>query len=292
METEIKKLSQGTIKLYERSLKKLTDLNIDYKNADNMQNCIDDISNIKFNDKKIGTSCQKVYLSAILWYYKSNNVENDNTGIISKYIKDIIKKNTEKYDKNELNEKEIGVFVEWDKIEDVCEKLRENREKSASQFKKYITIALYVYFPPRRLEDYSEMIVLNSQKDIIDDNNNYYLMNPPTFIFNKYKTKEKYGTQKFSVPNKLNIMLSEYVEKYKLMNKKLLGNNKKDLSDKIKRIFFASIQKNISVNTMRHSYISYQQEKGLLKSTENKKTLAKQMGHSHYIQQDIYVKNK
>jgi hypothetical protein len=33
------------------------------------------------------------------------------------------------------------------------------------------------------------------------------------------------------------------------------------------------------------------QQNGFLKTTKEKKILAEKMGHSHHIQQDIYVKN-
>ena len=48
--------------------------------------------------------------------------------------------------------------------------------------------------------------------------------------------------------------------------------------------------KKVSVNTMRHSYISHMQKMGFLSTTKDKKILAETMGQSHHTQQDIYVK--
>lgn len=288
--TKMLELSHTTIKNYTSCLLNLDKSGINYKDIDDIDTIIEKISNIKIKNKNINHGSLKVYLSAVMWYYKSNNIVNQNLEKISKKITELVKKCVDIYDNNELNEKEKEVFVAWTDVKKACDILFEKRNKSGTQYKKFLTLALYVYFPPRRLEDYSEMIIVDNFDFANDIKSNYYVITPPTFIFNRYKNTKAYGTQKFAVPDNLVVVLNDYIEKYGEVGKKLLGNCKKDLSDKIIKIMFNLTGKRASINTLRHSYISYMQENEFLKTTKDKKILAEKMGHSHHMQQDVYVK--
>jgi hypothetical protein len=92
------------------------------------------------------------------------------------------------------------------------------------------------------------------------------------------------------VPEKLSELLDEYIKKYNLIDKKLIGMRNNDFSEKIKNIFLQETNKGATVNTIRHSYINYMSENKKIETTEEKKILSSMMAHSHITQQDVYKK--
>lgn len=286
--------SEKTIKIYANCLKKMNDLNIKYDyihtcDINDVKNIINDIKNIKnTKGESISNAFIKHYISAIIWYYNEKNINIDKTLFLQELSR--IRKNTnDKYHDNKLSAKEKKVYLEWNEIIEVYKKLYEKRTDNFTASKKCITISLYVLFPPRRALDYSKMVVKNNTDNLSDDEN-YYIINPPLFIFNIFKEKDTCD-KIFDVPVNLCILLNEYIEKYNLYDKKLLDISENELSSKIIKIMEANTGKKASINTFRHSYISYMQHEGHIKSTKQKKELASKMGHSYRTQQDIYVKN-
>jgi len=274
-------MEKSTIITYEKALERLIKMEIDYKDTNNL------IERLK--KKRINKSNMRLYLSAILWYYKINNINRQYFENIRVEISNINKEIMDQYGLNKLNDKEKEIYLEWGEIVNMYNKLYVNRTKSLTQFKKCITIGLYVKFPPRRIKDYNRMIAIQTE-DNVNNNKNYYIISSGMFIFNNYKTKKKYGSQRFPVPIELRNLLDEYIEKYKLHDKEIINLSENDLSEKIKRIIKGNTGKGATVNTLRHSYISYMNNTGQINSTNNKKNLASMMGHSHIVQQDVYVK--
>ena len=280
-------ITNSTKNIYEENLARLKKNNIDYIHIDN-----DDVDDLIDNIKKtrdIGDSGLRTYLCAILWYHKNNDSENILLDKINKKITDINKKMTASYDKNIMNEKETECYLDWDEIKQVFYKLYEKRNKSQISFKKCIIIGLYVLFPPRRIKDYSHMKIVENISDS-DKKFNYYVKNNKQFVFSDYKTKKKYGSQIFDIIDELCILLNEYITKYDLISKELIGMRETDLSEKIKNIFFTETGKNTSVNTIRHSFINYMIKHGKINSTEERKKYSNMMGHSDITQQNIYRK--
>jgi integrase len=295
MTDKIKKPS--TLKAYANSLKRLDDMKINYDNPKSIKFLISQISKLPAgkkksdvdNNKTVSSSTIRTYLISVKQYYEQNGYDKSFIKELGEAVSKINKKATEQYDKNELNEKEKGVFLDWNTVKDVLDKLKLAKDESQTQFKRYITIALYVLVPPRRLTDYSRMIVLKNKTN--DVTKNYYVMQPkPTFYYNVYKTSNKYGSQSFAVPKKLSDILDEYIEKYNLIGKELLDVGENDLSKKIKRIFTKYTKKAASVNTLRHSYISHMWESGKIDTSAKQKLLSVKMAHSQIIQQNVYKK--
>ena len=56
-------------------------------------------------------------------------------------------------------------------------------------YQSYILLCLIsgIYIPPRRLLDYTDLKIIDDEK------NNYYNEKKQTLIFRKYKTEKKYG---------------------------------------------------------------------------------------------------
>ena len=283
-----KPLTKITSNTYINCLKRLDSINIDYSiNCDENQ-LIDQMINLKNfkNGKNISSKTTRLYLSAILWHHKDTNIIFTN---IHNYISKINKTDKEIYANNSLNDKELEKFIAWEDILSVYQKLILNKHKSQMHFKKCITIALYTMFPPRRLKDYASMIVIKNS--ICDDNiNNFFVIDEFKFIFNNYKTYKTYGKQQFEISNELLHILNEYIDTYKLINKKLLGHTENDLSEKIKNIFIHFCNKSVTVNTLRHVYISHLFNNGELSWTKQQTDIANKMAHSKNMQQDVYKK--
>ena len=137
---------------------------------------------------------------------------------------------------------------------------------------------LYIYFPPRRIEDYAYMQYITSDTNIGE--NNYYNSTSNEFIFKKYKTYHRYGEQRFSVPPKLVNLLTSYIETEQLpsgatllqYNGKSGKFSERTLRNKLQKIF------GVSVDGLRHSYITY-----LYKTPENLyniEDISNKMAHS------------
>jgi len=122
-----------------------------------------------------------------------------------------------------------------------------------------VIMALYTLVPPRRLLDYSHFKIKNINKDV----DNY--MDKNKFYFNKYKTYSKYGLQEVSIPPKLKLIIDKWCKinpsDYIIMNERHPNTplSQSGLSSRLNRIF----GKNISVNQLRHIYITEKVLKGM-----------------------------
>jgi len=160
----------------------------------------------------------------------------------------------------------------------------------------YIIICLLsgLFIPPRRSLDYTEMVIKGVTKDkikkdehkIINHKDNYIDKNK--FIFNTYKTAKFYGQQELEIPNELKKILSKWIKinptNYLLFdaNNEKLSNVK--LNQRLNKIF----GKKISVNMLRHIYLSskYKETINVNKELDND---LKKMGSS-MIQAPVYIK--
>lgn len=123
-----------------------------------------------------------------------------------------------------------------------------------------LILALYTLAAaPRRL-DYINMYVVHNQKLAALKDRNYLIWNSsPRFVFNEYKTAEKYGKQIIRVPTPLRRILAETITE-KPTGQLLLSNDGKQFteaqfSDKVRRIT-GKHGKKYSVNDFRHAWIT------------------------------------
>ena len=71
----------------------------------------------------------------------------------------------------------------------------------------------------------------------------------------------------------------------------LLGLSDGALIMRLKSIFNSYNNKQVSINILRHSYITYKHQKGELDTVEQREKLASKMGHSIQLQLEYYKKN-
>ena len=182
-------------------------------------------------------------------------------------------------DKNELTERERNNFLPWVKIKKIKP---ENVHDEA-------LIGLYTLIPPRRLE--YRIMKLTTSKEGLNEKFNYLLLNgrgkPIKVIFLNYKTSSKFGKQEFLIPRALAGKLKTYITEAGLNDGDFLfGKSKteayKSFSSYVTKVFKKYTGKTLSVNLLRHSFISWYLKK--THSLADQKKIANEMGHGVMMQ--------
>jgi hypothetical protein len=193
----------------------------------------------------------------------------------------------EKRDDNELRDDERETIIPLDKttILSGLEKLNNMRDK--------LIFGLYTLQPCRRLEYRYMKITKETNIDKLDDKDDNYLVistSPYKFIFNNYKTNDKYGQQEIPVmDDDLNNLINKYINYYKLKSgdyligqttdkKKVIAES--NFSNKITEVFRKVYGIHTSLDFIRKSHIInfYDQPRKL--SNNEKKAFAELMAHS------------
>lgn len=308
LKTELinKGLSEGSINLYLRNLKKL--------------NNNEDITNLKFLNKPsiimdkikdLKDNTKRQYLISIVTTTKCLNNK-----LYDKYYKlmmDIYNKikQTPTQEKSETQKKN---WMEWDEIlkiykdlEDDINKLklfnkRQLTEREYNKILSYVILSLYVKIQPRRNKDWNLMVISANHTD---KKYNYFDFINKKFIFNNYKTSKKDGQLILDIPDDLYNILMKYLKIHPLLKDKqpiIKNKNYKLLSNvpllvyydgsllssvnAITRILNKIFNKNISSSMLRHIYLSSKYGPMLKEQEED----AKAMSHSLNMQKD-YIKS-
>lgn len=197
----------------------------------------------------------------------------------------------------EKTTKQKDNWIEWSDIKEMCDKMFKETQtfstnktitpKEADLLLHTVVLALYTYIPPRRNQDYLNMVIVKKWNDEMPTNQNYLDLSDERFIFNKYKTAKKYGVQTLDIPDDLMDILVPYL-RYHLKFGAFLIQNDKALTagNSITRILNKIFGKRIGSSMIRHIFLS--DKYGDLK--EEQQTLASAMGHSVHEQQNVYVK--
>ena len=196
-----------------------------------------------------------------------------------------------KVDTAEKTESQETNWIEWT---DVLKK-RFELAPDPTKLLHYLVLSLFTEIPPRRNQDYLDMVVHRLlKKEKVEDlpkEKNYLIIigkEPKYFIFNVYKTAKTYGQQKVDIPDSLAEVITTYLTK--------LGKQPKDhpflqYEDKtsftapnaITRILNSVFGKKVGSSMLRHSYLT--SKYNIADMTED----AKAMGHS-LAEQKTYMK--
>ena len=237
--------------------------------------------------KDVPPNKRKSILSALVVLTDNEDYRKLMLGDINKYNSFI--KTQQKTETQEAN------WIEKEKIKEVFDKL----EKDAKQIYKkqsltmndlqsiqeYIIVALLggLFIPPRRLLDYTEFRVKNIKKD----EHNYY--NRGSLYFNHYKTAKHYGEQSVKVPKTLQAILMKWIKTspndYLLFDNNGNKLNSVKLNQRLNKIFNGKV----SVNALRHTYLTDKFGEQIEKNKEIANTMT-DMGSSS-SQLTTYVKN-
>lgn len=125
---------------------------------------------------------------------------------------------------NEKTDKQKDNWISWKEIKELCDKYRTKMLEYGA--KKTITpnefnhllqtvvLSLYVFVQPRRNQDYLDMMVVKKWKEDMPKDKNYLDLATSKFIFNKYKTAKKYGTQILDIPSSPEAPLMDTIMTY------------------------------------------------------------------------------
>lgn len=149
------------------------------------------------------------------------------------------------------------------------ENLKESIDKSALTVEEKALSALYLFLPPRRLEDYRNMIYKNTYDPAFMCRKEHNYLNNhdgiSSIVFNKHKTDKTYKDQMYNITenNDLNKYLKPHTDTLKdgdYLFKIKKGNRPIDqanFSKKAKRIFTKIFKINLTVDDIRSSAESW-----------------------------------
>jgi hypothetical protein len=273
------KLSESSVKTFCNILRNLWSSEFDYKNLIKHQDHVmNHLEHIKYTTRK-------TILSALV-SISSGTIQNTYRKLM---IEDASKYNVLQRE-NKMTPEQRENWMSWKDILDILDKLKTKyyyifKEKKPSQedilnLQKYIILSVYTSIPPRRSQDFCLMKVKGYDKE----KDNYY--DKGKFNFRIYKTAKFSGLQIEKVPKSLEILLRKWMT-FKPNDYLFSDWYEKPLtSSGMTKILNSIFGKNVSVNQLRHVYIT-EKMGPMIKELEN---TAEKMGHS-VNQQKLYVKN-
>ena len=305
---EKRNIKPNSLNAYVISISKLhkaTEGDGEFKNLDFLK----DTKEIKEFLSSLKLSTQKNYLASIIVSLDAMNTKGKYDDLIKEYreiLDDTHNKYVEDYENGEKSESQKKNWASMKELKKVMAMyLRDIKErelfskeelnkKQMALMQKWVIANLFLNEenPPTRL-DYSPMeIISKGEYDKLDEEerkeNNYLVVlsrNNKFFSFNEYKTSGKYGENQVKVGKKLNSVLNIWL-KYNKTDSLLLNSQGKPMSanglgKEIKKVFEPT-GKNISVNMLRHIFIS---EKYPKEKLDEKSQDAKKIGHSVDMQE-------
>jgi len=288
-------LSEGSLLTYTSIINNLMKKN-DIQDINYFVSNYNDI--LKLLDK-VDSKKRKTILSAIVVLIENND---DNKKALKAYRSQMMNdSNDSKKDdkKQEMTNKQSDNWMTYDEVKQVYNSLKSDilhlfkketlNKNELQQLQNFIILSMYILIPPRRLLDYTEMKIKNfdTEKD------NYIDKDFKELVFNRYKSSKFYEQQKIKIPIKLKNILKKWLKYNK--NDYLFVDSKNNklspvkLNQRLNNIF----GKNISVNMLRHIYIT---DSGDVipknaPSLEQREKIAQDMGHDIKTQ-ELYRKIK
>lgn len=274
-----KDLRDTTIKGYMRSLK--------------IANCNKNFTSLEFLKKK-------KQVDECIEKYKDGSKKAILTGICS-VLKLYEKEQLHKYyyDKlmmynnpptNDKTEVQKENWLEWDDILRIKKEHKERSDTKENRLRNMV-LALYTEMQPRRVLDYTLMYVVPKLKTDLSTDKNYIALKENVFVFNRYKTDKKYGSQTIEIPAELRKSINEYISKHPLKDEKMYpflinaDNEPFKNSNAITMLLNRIFKKKISASMLRHIFLTTKYGDNL-KERQNDSEV---MGHS-LAEQSNYVK--
>lgn len=265
---------------------------------------------------KLNTQIQTIMGIKLFLKFKGdlNKEQNGlmNTGLIDKWneelkvlcgrSKDVVEKNemTENEEKNwidylDLTEK-FNQFYEY-KFEEELEKNGLNDYDKYRWVRDFMLFALYIELPPTRIGNYQFMKIREQKKrkaTSLDKKFNYLMVNGDgsyQLIFNQYKTSKYLGQITHTI--KSDCRIGKIIDMYLpireifagktktelLLNKDRREMTQSNITDTLKYISRKIVGKDLSVNLLRHIYITYYFQQP--NSIQDKKRIANFMGQTY-----------
>lgn len=159
------------------------------------------------------------------------------------------------------------------------------------KLKLYTILSCYVLIPPRRSKDYLKFKLKGE-----DDNFNYMTRKGRKkkyyFVFNTYKTEDKYGKVEIEIPDRLACIMKMWIMVNKTEWLCINKSMRKPLDAcGLNRILNNFLGDNIGTTQLRKLYVSNAFTEEDKKTYKKMKELAEKMAHSVHTQQTYYMKH-
>jgi integrase len=189
----------------------------------------------------------------------------------------------------ELTEKEQKSFMIWEKIVEMYENVEDQLNiQDYNQFMDFVILSLYLLHPPARA-DYANMkLYIDDHLIPPNETENYcVLQSNPRFVFQKYKTAKHKGITVIPMDPRLHEILLGWADLYPSSyllsiycpsTKQYKPMTENTLSKRMTYIFKRHASVPVTINTLRHSYISFMSKHD--QEYERKRTNADKMMHS------------
>ena len=217
---------------------------------------------------------RKTILSALVVLTNNEEYRNQMNKDVSSYNEEIQKQEMSITQKENWVEKDEIKKV-YDKLEKKSKDIYKKPNKSTAdlqEIQNFIILALLggQIIPPRRSLDYCNFKISN----VDETKDNYYDTSTHKFVFNSYKTAKSYGRQEISVPVKLRNIIKKWKTinptDYLLFDTNMNPLTAVKLNQRMNKIFDG---KNISINQMRHTYLTSKFKNTSMENKELKKTM-------------------
>jgi hypothetical protein len=274
-----------------KNLAKKLDINLNNKHdiKTHLSKILEDMHNLNPRQRK-------TTLSALVVLMSDGTEDNDAINKIrSMMMKDIqTTKNEDREQK--MTEKQKESWLDWSAIMKTYSEVEKSvahlwkkdnlSKKEFLQLQDYVLLSCLVLIPPRRSLDYCAFKL----RDINKAEDNY--MDKKTFVFNKYKTASVYKKQVVDIPPKLKKIITDWSKKNTKPWLLLDTTLEQPLTpSKLTNRLYNLFDKKVSVNQLRHSYVSDVVLKDMPALEQLDKT-AKEMGNSTETQITQYKKVK
>lgn len=294
--------SKHTIKSYEQSLQSLRRLYLREKNVE-MGACelanADEIMRLLEAEYQPQTVIN--FISAVLWFTECTECTEctEFTECTNKKLREAyqahgarLKQSIEEAKagkEHELTPKEQQSFMIWEDILRVSSELLKGLDKTSyNHFMDFVIVSLYTLHPPARA-DYANMRLFIEDSLVPPDFTDNYcvLQTDPRFVFQQYKTAKHKGTTVVPMDETLHAILLDWTSVHPspfllalyhgpTQTYRALSENA--LSKRITSIFLKYAARPVTINTLRHSFISYMSKCDQL--LDNKRANAARMMHS------------
>ena len=239
--------------------------------------------------KDMPVNKRKTILSALVIITDEKDYRDLMASDVRDYNKEIAKQEkTPAQEASWVEKEEIeGVYKDLKTNADLLMKKKNLTPSDLQQIQNYIIMSVlgYSFISPRRSKDYVDFKIRNINKENGGDN----YMEKNKFIFNSYKTAKTYGTQEVDIPVQLRNIITKWSKinptDYLLFDANMGKLSAVKLNQRINRIFDG---KKVSVNALRHSYLTDKFGSTIEKKKEVAETM-EEMGSSS-SQLDVYVK--
>lgn len=300
-----KKLSDSSIEVYLRNLKKLNDNKpLDdktFKFLENSQEVVTKLDAFKETTKRN----YLISIVSILSLFPELKALHDTYHALMMTKKAEIQ---EVQSTGTQSDTQAENWIDWDSVKAQHKLLAERvdtfyKKKTITPedfvvLTAYMILSLYTLIPPRRNKDYCLMRVVNTfTPDETTSDFNYYDCCKKKFIFNNYKTAKKYGRFDIAVPRTLQLVINKYL-KHRAYKFPVDDNDNKpflikpdgkalDKSNDITKVLNKVFGKAIGCSMLRHIFLT-DKYSTIFKTA---KIDAEKMGHSTEEQKN-YIKEK